>query len=209
MTERIYFNNDELELATTVLGCSLHEDGHYHVVLAATLFHPQGGGQPSDTGLIGSASMLQAVQGDDGVIHVTDTPLELGPVILKVDSETRALHSRYHSAGHLIASVGEKYGWRALKGNHRPGEGRVVFELTGQAQPMTEDILRADIVSLIARDLPREIASSEGRRTVTWGELSATACGGTHVQSTQEVGNIRIVRVKQKKEQLSVQYELD
>ena len=43
---------------------------------------------------------------------------------------------------------------------------------------------------------------------VTWGDLPVYACGGTHVRSTGEVGQIVITRVKEKKGELSVQYEL-
>lgn len=43
---------------------------------------------------------------------------------------------------------------------------------------------------------------------VTWGSLPVYACGGTHVRSTGEVGHVVITRVKEKKGELSVQYEL-
>ncbi|OCX17430.1 hypothetical protein [Pseudomonas graminis] len=209
MNERIYFDSDALELTTSVLSCSAREDGRYQVVLAATLFHPQGGGQPSDSGTIDSVNMLQALQSDDGIIHITSGPLDLGTVTLKVDGAARELHARYHSAGHLIACAGEKYGWLGLKGNHRPGESRVVFDPTDHARPVTEEMLQADVAALVAQNLPRNVDVSQGRRVVTWGQLPPTACGGTHVRSTGEVGEIHIVRVKQKKGQLSVQYELD
>jgi Ser-tRNA(Ala) deacylase AlaX len=153
--------------------------------------------------------MLQALQSDAGIIHITDRPVELGAVSIKVDGAARHLHARYHSAGHLIACAGEKYGWLGFKGNHRPGESRVIFDPTDHARPVTEEMLQAEVAALVAHNLSRKIDSAEGRRLVTWGELPATACGGTHVASTGEVGDIRIVRVKQKKAQLSVQYELD
>lgn len=43
---------------------------------------------------------------------------------------------------------------------------------------------------------------------ITWGDLPAYACGGTHVPLTSDVGEVQITRVKEKKGQLSVQYEL-
>lgn len=43
---------------------------------------------------------------------------------------------------------------------------------------------------------------------VSWGDLTPYACGGTHVQRTSDVGDIVITRVKEKKGELSVQYEV-
>jgi Ser-tRNA(Ala) deacylase AlaX len=59
------------------------------VVLAATLFHPQGGGQMSDTGRIDTAIMLQAVQ-EEGVIHFTEKAVEPGPVSIQIDGKRRS-----------------------------------------------------------------------------------------------------------------------
>lgn len=208
MTERSYYHSDALEMDACVISCNREEDGRYRVILSATLFHPQGGGQPSDRGTIGNVNMLHAAQEAGEVVHFTDGPLDAGPVHLRVDAALRHLHTRYHSAGHLIAVVGEKYGWNGNKGNHRPGEGRVVFEPLDQTQPITADSLAAGTAALVAQNLPRRQTEEAGRRKVTWGELPAYACGGTHVLSTLDVGEIRITKVKEKKAQLSVQYEL-
>ncbi|EDQ7108586.1 hypothetical protein DCT84_004785 [Salmonella enterica subsp. enterica serovar Glostrup] len=69
MTEKLYYTSDDLELDTRVQS----SDGRFRVILASTLFHPQGGGQPSDRGMIGSVNMLQAIQDGAEVIHFTDT----------------------------------------------------------------------------------------------------------------------------------------
>ncbi len=56
--------------------------------------------------------------------------------------------------------------------------------------------------------VPLSTSDDDGKRMVTWGDLPVYACGGTHVRSTGEVGQIVITRVKEKKGELSVQYEL-
>nr|WP_257025966.1 alanyl-tRNA editing protein [Pantoea piersonii] len=153
--------------------------------------------------------MLQAVQDGDEVVHFTDGALEIGPAHLRVDADLRAFHSRYHSAGHLIGLAGEKYGWLGIKGNHKPGEGRIVFEPAGALLPVTVDDLTADVAALVKRGDRRAISEAAGKRLVTWGDLKPYACGGTHVLNTAEIGTIRILKIKEKKGQLSVQYELD
>lgn len=208
MTEKRYFFSDALEAESSVTGCTPQEDGRYRVTLSATLFHPQGGGQPSDKGTIGQANMLQAVQEAGEIIHITDAPLDIGPVTLKVDGNLRQLHTRYHSAGHLIAVAGEKYGWQGIKGDHRPGEGRIVFEPGQQTIAVTAEDFARQVADLVSQALPRHQREEQSRRMITWGDLPAYACGGTHVSQTSEVGEVLITRVREKKGQLSVQYEV-
>ncbi|NIF22066.1 alanyl-tRNA editing protein [Candidatus Pantoea multigeneris] len=208
MTERIYYHSDALEMESQVISCTPQEDGRFHVILSATLFHPQGGGQPSDQGTIGGVNMIQAIQQGDSVIHITDAAVEEGTVHISVDANLRLIHTRYHSAGHLIGVAGEKYGWQGNKGNHRPGEGRVVFDAIGLTTPVTAENFAEAAAEMVARDLALILKDEDGKRMVTWGDLTPYACGGTHVKKTSEIGEIRIIKVKEKKGQLSVQYEL-
>lgn len=208
MTERTYYNSEALEMESQVVSCIPHEDGRFRIILSATLFHPQGGGQPSDKGTIGNVNMVQAVQEGDNIIHITDAPVAEGPVHISVDADLRRIHTRYHSAGHIIGVAGEKYGWHGNKGNHRPGEGRVVFDAIRLTSPVTAENFAADAAEMMARNLELILSEEEGRRMVTWGDLTPYACGGTHVKKTTEIGEIRIIKVKEKKGQLSVQYEL-
>ncbi|ORM71512.1 hypothetical protein [Pantoea rwandensis] len=209
MTDRIYYHSDTLEMDTLVINCTPQEDGRFNVILTATLFHPQGGGQPSDKGTIGGVNMIQAVQEGDNVIHITDAAVEEGVVHISVDADLRLIHTRYHSAGHLIGVAGEKYGWQGNKGNHRPGEGRIVFDAIALTMPVTAENFAAAAAEMVARDLELILNDEDGKRMVTWGELKPYACGGTHVKKTSGIGEIRIVKVKEKKGQLSVQYELE
>ncbi|MBK0091123.1 alanyl-tRNA editing protein [Erwinia sp. S59] len=208
MTERAYYFSDLLEMDTEVVRCEAQEDGRFRVQLAATLFHPQGGGQPADQGTIGEARVLQLVQEEGELLHITDREVALGRVHIRIDAALRELHTRYHSAGHLIAYAGEKFGWLGYKGDHRPGNGRVVFKPQGEPQPVDESAIAEGVDALVAQDLARGLRDDAVRRMVSWGELTPYACGGTHVPRTSEVGEIVITRVKAKKGELSVQYEV-
>lgn len=208
MTERTYFNSDALEMDTQVISCTEQDDGRFRVILAATLFHPQGGGQPSDRGTIDKVAMLHAVQEDGEIVHFTEEPVSPGPVHLSVDAALRRLHTHYHSAGHFIAVATEQFGWHGTKGNHRPGEARVVFESTGDTTPVSAEQIAANTAEIVSGNLPRSLQMSDDRRTVTWGDLPAYACGGTHVLNSAEVGVVRILKVSEKKGLLTVKYEV-
>lgn len=209
MTEKLYLQSDDLSAVTTVLSSTPVEGGQFQIRLSATLFHPQGGGQPYDIGHIGEVAVRGVFVQDDDIVHITDVPVACGECRIEIDAATRQLNTRMHSAGHLIAAAGEASGWNAIKGNHRPGEGRIVFEtsIPDRARPEPQQ-LNHDVNRLVALDLPREQHIQEGIRRVTWGHLPLYACGGTHVTSTQRVGEIVIGNIKFRKGQLSVSYEL-
>ncbi|CAI0729339.1 alanyl-tRNA synthetase [Serratia entomophila] len=208
MTERHYYYSDDLQAEARVLACTPAEDGAFAIELDATPFHPQGGGQPADGGTLGDVAVLRVTQQGDKVLHFTAEPLPLGPVIARVDGEQRRLHTRWHSAGHLIGWLGETRGWQPVKAHHWPGEGRITFTPGACAQTLEQGYLQAELAQLIAADLPRRQQEVEGKRQVGFGELPAYGCGGTHVASLSELGEVNITAVKMKKGQLIVQYEM-
>jgi alanyl-tRNA synthetase len=209
MTERHYLNSDTLCMETRVIRCAQTGDGNFEVVLSATLFHPQGGGQPADQGTIAGANVLRVTQAGDVVIHVCDRPVAEGDAHLEVLSAPRALHARLHSAGHLISHCGEQSGWRAVKGHHWPGEARVVFEADPGALPIDAEAIEQQANALVAADLRRHLSLDGEKRMIGFGHLPAAGCGGTHVTSSVLVGTIKILKVKEKKGQLWVHYDVD
>jgi Ser-tRNA(Ala) deacylase AlaX len=208
MTERLFFTHDHLTAELEVLSCTPHDD-HYAVTLQSTIFHPQGGGQPFDTGWLGDSQVLRVIQEADRVVHYVAHAVAPGPIIARVDAPRRALHSRLHSAGHLIGNVGETLGWLPIKAHHWPGEGKVTFIRGENAQTMEAEAIQQQINQLISADYPRHMSLQDGTREVGFGELPAYACGGTHVQALGELGQVTILALSEKKGALSVRYTLD
>lgn len=209
MTQRLYMTEDGLTMDTCVLRCSQREDGLFDVVLSATLFHPQGGGQLSDRGTIAHADVVKVVALEDEIVHVCGMAVPLGDVRIEVCAATRALHARLHSAGHLIGYCGEALGWQAVKGHHWPGEARVVFESVQDARALDAQEIETLANAHVSADLPRRTALQGATRTIGFGDLPPHGCGGTHVASSSAVGRIRILKVKEKKGQVSVHYDLE
>ena len=210
MTEALYLASDDLECTGRVLSCRETQEGLWAVVCDRTVFHPQGGGQPSDIGLINDVSVRKVIHTPDAIIHLCEAPLE-GEVSMAVDGKTRRLHSRLHSAGHIIGFVGDELGWHATKGNHFPGESRVVFEPENpKAIQLTEaEVLQSEVNALISKKLERRITEIDGLRYLTWGDLRVYPCGGTHVANTEEIGKVCISKIKMKKGQITVSYSLE
>lgn len=208
MTLRLFFHSDDLKANVEVLECTPHEN-EFAVVLRATLFHPQGGGQPCDTGWIGESQVLRVVQEPDRIIHFVASPVETGMTRIQVDEQRRRFNTRMHSAGHLIGHFIQAMGWMPIKAHHWPGEGRVQFKPADTAQEVEIQTLQHGIQQWVAHDLPRLTSLREGAREIGFGELPAYGCGGTHVRSLKDLGTVTIESLSHKKGTLSVYYHVD
>jgi len=74
MTERLYYNDSHLtEFDARVVAVTRTADGRGAVALDRTAFYPAGGGQPTDTGALGPARVVECVdEGAGGVLHVVE-----------------------------------------------------------------------------------------------------------------------------------------
>ncbi|KAH8495117.1 hypothetical protein H0E87_018341 [Populus deltoides] len=132
-----YHDMWKLQSKATLLSFFKGEDGRNALILDSTIFHPQGGGQPADTGVITIAAdssfkfIVQDVRSKDGIVYHygvieegsgKDFEMEVvrgGEVFLFVDEARRKLNSRLHSAGHLMDACLEEVGL----GYMEPGKG--------------------------------------------------------------------------------------
>lgn len=108
-TRKLYYENpDTKEFEAVVLHSSDTE-----VVLDQTLFYPEGGGQPSDRGLLhydGGTAKVEKVEIHDGVIvHKLDDKIPEGETVKgEVDWKRRMDLTRHHTATHIIISSARK-----------------------------------------------------------------------------------------------------
>lgn len=130
-----YDNTLKLQSTSKLISYFKGDDGRRALILESTIFHPQGGGQPSDTGFIIVADsdfkfIVQDVRSRDrivfhyGVVENSggefEMELEKGKEVrLWVDESRRKLNSRLHSAGHLLDVCMQKVGL----GHLEPGKG--------------------------------------------------------------------------------------
>lgn len=211
MTKALYFDSDSTTGQAKVLSCTPTEDDLWAVVLDRTLFHPQGGGQPSDTGTIAAVEVKKVIHTPEAIVHLTVAPI-IGDVELNVNVKERLIHTRLHSAAHLIGVVGDRMGWNATGGNHFPDESRVIFKPTNPeiVQLIEPSQFEALVTSIVRLGLERSVGETDdGLRTVTWGDLPPYPCGGTHVKNTQDIGKIKITKIKLKKGLITVSYSVE
>ncbi|CBS88090.1 alanine--tRNA ligase-related protein [Azospirillum lipoferum] len=156
----LYLDNmTDLTGNAEILDLTDRETGETDLRLDRTVFYPQGGGQPSDTGTIISDTAVFQVESvrlcDGAVIHKgrhLSGRLHAGQYArLSVDREKRLRHTRLHSAGELICTAVRMLGvdWPAVSANHFPGASKVVFE--GSLDPKARDPMEKEMVALLNR----------------------------------------------------------
>lgn len=106
MTDALYLDDSTVRSFEATVERALDD----RVVLDATHFYPEGGGQPADRGVISDGDREWAVtdvQKQDTIYHhVTGTPPEQGTTVHgELDDERREMLSRYHTAQHLLSAV--------------------------------------------------------------------------------------------------------
>jgi alanyl-tRNA synthetase len=214
-TEKYYLENTKcLRLESVVTAVSQDETGRAVLRLKRTIFHPQGGGQPSDSGSIGGQQVAQVRHAQDGEVDHTlvsaQAPAVGAAVELVVDEAAREANARSHTAGHLIAALVEQAvpGARAVSGHHWPMEARVEFE--GAANAHVDDVLHTLKIAIeraIAHDWPvTQVGDPYASRAIRIDTHQPVPCGGTHVQSIAQLGVLEITKVRQKAGLLRVSY---
>lgn len=83
------------------------------------------------------------------------------------------------------------------------------FKPGDDPQPVDIEQVQQRLDQWIAEDLERQISLDIGLRQIGFGSLPAYGCGGTHVRSLLELGQVRITSITQKKGVLAVLYDLD
>ena len=192
-------------------------DGERPVVrLDQTWFHPQGGGQKGDRGLIGNVAVLDTKHAEDGEVDhfvVSTAGLVVGQGYdMQIEATSRRINAVNHSAGHLIAAVVDAAfpDIKAVQGHHWPGEARVEFE-----GAVTDDLIARVTTSLqpaldqaIAEQWPVAVIGDPFvNRSIQFGAAESVPCGGTHVAHLGQIKNIAIKSVKKKGDRLRITYD--
>lgn len=211
-------------LETKVTGVKTLSDGRQSVLLEQTIFYAQGGGQPADQGKItkiddNSEFVVTDVRFvDDDVYHYgsfVGEPLEVGDTVrLSIDWDRRWLHTRLHSAAHLLDAVMKQQypDLSPLKSYHFPEGPYVEYQCLGlEDTEKMKEVIHQALIKYENNAVPVSTDISDPDRRVVIIEASnahAIPCGGTHVNSTADIGSISIRKIKIKNGVCRISYTL-
>jgi misacylated tRNA(Ala) deacylase len=195
--------------------------------LDQTCFYPGGGGQPSDSGFAilpdGSQVEIDSTFEDEEEViwHVCKSNLNpslIGQAIkIHIDAERRSVLARFHTVLHVLntialrwitgVQIGEEYSRIDFNLENFSQEMRAELEdkvntVLQKGHPVTSYTVTEEEFNNrpnLLRTLDVKPPVIDGHvRVVEIGGFDAQACGGTHVDSTLEVGRFTIFRTENK-----------
>ncbi|MBO2528228.1 MAG: alanyl-tRNA editing protein, partial [Clostridiales bacterium] len=110
-TKKLYYLDPLMhEFSATVLSCE-EAKGGYAIALDQTAFYPEGGGQPSDHGVLGGVNVLDVHEKNGVITHLCDAPLSVGAKVQGTLNWARRFdHMQQHSGEHICSGlICEKY----------------------------------------------------------------------------------------------------
>ena len=202
MTERLYYTNAYLrDFDARVVDRA--NDGRT-LYLDRTAFYPTSGGQPFDTGTLAGIPVADVIDEGERIAHVLAAPsAATDSVHGAIDWTRRFDHMQQHTGQHLLSAIfADRYKLETVSVHF--GAESSTLDLDTELLPQ-KTMLAVEQLANAAITEPRAVTVSfENAATVTGlrkpppraGELRVvtidaldrSACGGTHVRSTAEIG---------------------
>ena len=228
ITQRSYYTDSYTsEFDATLLALTEYE-GHLALLLDQSYFYPTSGGQAHDLGTLNNWPVVDVVVGEDGQIyHLLAERPESIPVPLPVhgviDWARRYDHMQQHSGQHLLSQLFYRLLRMETVSVHFGEEestldldaAAVTPEQLAQVEQAASDLVYAalPITSYFVSDaelprvpLRRPPKVSGQIRIVEIHELDYSACGGTHVRTTAEIGPIKLLRQERRRGQTRITF---
>lgn len=209
LTDRLYYTDSYLrQFQAHVVDASA--DG-LRVYLDRSAFYPSSGGQPFDTGTLGSARVMDVIDEDGRVAHVLDAPLASQDIAGHIDWSRRFDHMQQHTGQHLLSAVLEELFQIPTVSFHMGAEACTIDVGVGSIDPVRLEQAEERCAEIVREARPvlvafEDAAEVEGLRKATerTGTLRVisidgidrSACGGTHVRNTAEIGPIFVRSVE-------------
>jgi alanyl-tRNA synthetase len=192
------------------------------VVLDRTAFYPEGGGQPSDTGVLTTKDKIfnvtNAQKIGNVIMHTVDGKINVGEVVhARVNWSRRVTLMRHHTATHIILGAS-----RTVLGKHvwqsgaQKGIERSRVDISHYTKITDQELREIEMLAnlIVMENMPIEttwmergeaekkygfrlyqggVPPGEKIRVVRTADFDVEACAGTHCKNTSEVGPIKIL----------------
>jgi alanyl-tRNA synthetase len=236
MTERLYYQDSFLyEFDAEVVNVPATADSRLAVILDRTAFYPTSGGQLFDTGWIrpcdatdGKLRVIEVIETEDGeVLHILDNSPSLAKgarIHGLIDVERRRDHIQQHSGQHVLSAAFLRLFNMPTVSFHMGAESCSIDLDTKNlnvAQVESAEALANDVVMENRAVSIRFVTQEEARglglrkippverdqlRLIAVEDFDLTACGGTHVSSTGQIGSILLRKTEKTRQGWRVEF---
>ena len=208
-TRKLYYEDCHLSrFSARVLRCETGVDG-FRVVLSATAFYPEGGGQPGDTGTLGGTAVLDTREEGGEIVHLCREPLTVGETVEgQIDYDRRFGFMQQHTGEHMVSGILHRLLGLHNTGFHIGAEG-VTVDFDGVVPPELLPEIEAEANRGVWRNVPLHIFTPRAeelpnvtyrtKRALPWPVriveipgFDTCACCGIHCAATGEVGLVKL-----------------
>ena len=208
-TRKLYYEDCHLSrFSARVLRCETGVDG-FRVVLSATAFYPEGGGQPGDTGTLGGTAVLDTREDRGEIVHLCREPLTVGETVEGIiDYDRRFGFMQQHTGEHMVSGILHRLLGLHNTGFHIGAEG-VTVDFDGVVPPELLPEIEAEANRGVWRNVPLHIFTPRAeelpnvtyrtKRALPWPVriveipgFDTCACCGIHCAATGEVGLVKL-----------------
>lgn len=213
MSEKLYYKSAYIkEFDAVVTECRETEKGAV-IKLDKTAFYPEGGGQPCDLGTINGIEVTDVQEEGDDVLHYTKAAIPVGTAVKGVIDWARRYDLMVqHSGEHLVSGfINRRFGYDNV-GFHIGSE-MITIDLNGEMtreqlleiEEQTNNYIWENHHVEILYPTPEELKSLEYRskkelsgtvRIIRYPDGDTCACCGTHVDTTSEIGFVKLISVQ-------------
>lgn len=204
-TSRLYYH-DSYTSAFQARVVDRSPDGQ-RIYLDNTYFYPASGGQPHDTGFLAEAAVTDVVDEGDRIAHLLSAPVSTETIQAQIDWSRRYDHMQQHTGQHLLSAVFTEIYKIPTLSFHMGSEvstielgtkeldNRQIDAVESRANELVREARAVRILfedAAEVQDLRKQSSRTGMLRIIEIENLDRSACGGTHVRSTAELGPIQI-----------------
>ncbi|HEX9254184.1 MAG TPA: alanine--tRNA ligase-related protein [Candidatus Angelobacter sp.] len=230
MTDRLYYHDSFLYDFDAHVVESLDSNGRVAIVLDRTAFYPTSGGQVHDLGMLTAEGKQIAItevadEEDGSILHYASAALPAGTQVHGVvDAARRRDHVQQHSGQHVLSAAFIRLFNMPTVSFHMGEESCTIdLETNGlsTAQAQKAELLANEVIAedrpVSIRFVPLEEARQLGLRKlppkqtgdlrlINISDFDLTACGGTHVRATGQIGSILLRKIEKVKQGVRVEF---
>ncbi|HEV2445772.1 MAG TPA: alanyl-tRNA editing protein [Candidatus Sulfopaludibacter sp.] len=221
MSNRLYYTDSYLRDFTAAVVDTAGEGRIAY--LDHTAFYPASGGQPADAGSIAGAFVVDVVDEGERIAHhlAAAVAADSRPVPCCVDWRRRFDHMQQHTGQHLLSAVFQELFHLKTVSFHMGADSSTIDLEGGNVDARTlqevgrranEVVFENRPVTVLFEDASaaqglRKPSEREGTlRIISIDRLDRSACGGTHVRSTGEIGAITLRKLDKVRQTARVEF---
>ena len=226
-SNRLYYQNAYTTRFEATIVERVRQAEETAVILDQTFFYPTSGGQPFDSGTINNIPVHNVTirEADEAVLHWLNTKdLWQDKIVGQINWPRRFDHMQQHTGQHILSQSFIQIAQAETVGFHLSDNSVTIDLHITQISPSQVEEAEYLANQIIWQNRPihiRSVSLEQAQklalrklppvrgghlRLIEIDKFDLTACGGTHVNQTGEVGLIKLVKLERQNNQLRVEF---